>query len=210
MRQLIFIILTLIFSKTYCQEIEYAEIKNIESHTEHPISLDTLDIAHWNLFTERKKIKARNYIAKKKSRIKNDTSQVVQILYYGLADKIKIISKDSSQIIEAKTPSKTYSYQRSFCYPVKTKTYELISFDRNTGMKEFTIYFEKSKRFAVLNIDTNFPEVYIIPYTDIQLIEFEEDSFGAELDENGFPMPAKKRLVKQEDEIMIDYRYPRK
>ena len=131
-------------------------------------------------------------------------------MYYGLPEKIKIVTSDLDKTIKTEKQSEKYFYEQMICYPTMEKSYELTAFKRNSGIKEFKIYFIDSKRFAKLKIDTKFSEIYINPKFDIELIEFEERIFGTELDENGLPKPAKEKLIKMEDEIIVDQRYARK
>jgi len=209
MRELLIILTFLSSLNSFSQEIKFSEIVNLESYTEKFISIDTLEIKNWKNLNEKKKLKVRKYISETNNRIKNDTSQVSQILYYGLPETIIIESDEINKTVETKTQSKNYFY-RILDYPTRQKTYELISFKRNTGIKEFKIYFTHTKRFATLKVDTKFSEIYINPQIDIELIEFEEGTLGTELDENGIPKPAKHKLIKKEDEIIIDHKYARK
>ncbi|AXT50326.1 hypothetical protein D1818_05585 [Aquimarina sp. BL5] len=208
MQKLSYIIVFLIFSNSFCQEANFVQVKKIDERNETLI--DTLKTEKWNSIDERRKLKIRNYIVEQNLRIKSDSSSTTQILYYGLPEKIKIITSDFEKTIKTEKPSEKYFYEKMICYPVKEKAYELITFDRNDGIKEFKIYFTDSKRFANLKVDTKFSEIYINPQFDIELVEFEEGTFASELDENGIPKPAKEKLIKMDDEIIVDQRYARK
>ena len=208
MQKLSYIVIFLIFSNSFCQEADFTEVNKIDERSETPI--DTLKIEKWNLIDKRRKLKIRNYIVEQNLRIKSDSSSVTQILYYGLPEKIKIITSDFEKTIKTEKTSEKYLYEKMICYPVKEKTYELITFDRNNGIKKFRICFINSRRFANLKVDTKFSEIYINPQFDIELIEFEEGTFTTELDENGIPKPAKEKLIKIDDEIIVDQRYARK
>jgi len=184
------------------------EISKIDERTQSLV--DTLKIEKWNSIDKKKKSKIRNHILEQNLRIKNDSSLKTQVLYYGLPEKIKIVATDFDKTFKTEKQSEKYFYQKMICYPVREKTYELIAFDRYSGIKEFTLFFMDSKRKVNLKIDTRFSEIYINPQFDIGLIEFEEGTFGTELDKNGIPKPAKEKLVKMEDKIIIDLRYARK
>lgn len=208
MQKLSYIIIFLIFSNSFCQEVDFVEVNKIDERTETLI--DTLKTEKWNSINDKRKSKIRNYIVEQNLRIKSDSSSVTQILYYGLPEKIKITTSDFEKTIKTEKPSEKYFYEKMICYPVKEKAYELITFDRNNGIKEFTIYFTDSKRFAYIKVDTKFSEIYINPQFGIEQIEFEEGTFATELDENEIPKPAKEKLIKIDDEIIVDQRYERK
>ena len=208
MQKLTSIILFLIFSNSFCQEREFIEVSKIDERTES--ILDTLKMEKWNSIEKKRKSKIRKYIVEQNFRIKNDSSLKTQVLYYGLPETIKIVATDFDKTIRTEKQSEKYFYEKIICYPVKEKTYELITYDRNSGIKEFNIYFTHSNRFASLKVDTKFSEIYVNPQFDIELIEFEEGTFATELDENGIPKPAKEKLIKMEDEIIVDQRYARK
>jgi hypothetical protein len=208
MRKLTFILFILIFTNSFCQETEFMEVTKIIEYNESLI--DTLKIEKWNSLHEKRKIKIRKYAIENNLRIENDSSSKAQFLYYGLPEKVKIVSTDFDKIFSLEKQSEKYHYPVVICYPIKEKTYELISFDRNSGIKEFTIYFIDSKRTANLKVDTRFSEIYIKTRFDIELVEFDDEALPTGLDADGKlipPKPVKEKLVKMVDEIIIDQKY---
>jgi hypothetical protein len=209
MKKLILILIVLVQINLFGQNKEYKEIIKIEDFKPaRIISLsDTINLKRWESMTQKRKEKIKQNVLDKQIDIKNDTSNVTQLLYYGIKENIEIKINDTLYLSKALiNQSDKYTYVIND-HPSNTKTFEIGTLKRNIGIQELTIYFKSLQRFGKLNIDTNYSQVYIIPETDIELTEFKE-SESQQKNDNEIPKPEKTKLVQIEDRILINYRIP--
>ena len=208
MKKVVLILITIFQINLFGQNTEYKEITKIENFKPaRTISLsDTINSKKWESFSQKRKKRIKQNLLEKQVDIKNDTSYTTQLLYYGVKENIEIIINDTVYI------SKNLNNQSDkFAYiindhPSNDKTFEIGTLKRNIGIQELTIYFKNKKRFGRIKIDTNYSQLYIIPETDIELIEFQEEE--TEENDNGIPKPEKTKTIKVEDRILINYRIP--
>ena len=193
------------------QELEFEEIKIVDDFKPpRNISLaDTLKIKYWDTKNPRYKSRVKKTIKQKLIDLKNDTSAVLQILYYGSNEDVEIWTKDTLFLSKnLGSISKKYAYIIND-FPSEDDTYEIGQLPRNSGIHKATVYFKKIRKFCHVEVDTEYSEVYLIPETDIELVEFiENDSIGQE--KNGILKPSESRIVKREDRLSINYRIPTK
>ena len=208
MKKLILILIVLVQINLFGQNKEYEQIIKIEDFKPaRIISLsDTINLKKWKSTTQKRKEKIKQNVLNKQMDIKNDTSDVTQLLYYGIKENIKIEINDTLYLSkDLINQSDKHAYVIND-HPSTTKTFEIGTLKRNSGIQELTIYFKNIKRFGRLSIDTNYSQVYIIPEIDIELIEFQEAE--SEEKDSGIPKPEKTKTVKIEDRILINYRIP--
>ncbi|WP_225037397.1 hypothetical protein [Winogradskyella sp. SM1960] len=209
MKKIVFILIILFQINLFGQNTEYKEITKIKGFKPtRIISLsDTINSKKWESFSQKRKEKIKQISVEKQIDIENDTSNVTQLLYYGIKENIEIKINDT--IFTSKNlnnQSKKYAYVIND-HPSNEKTFEIGTLKRNSGIQELTIYFQNKKRFGRIKIDTNYSQVYIIPEIDIEIIEFEKmESTQKNADKK--PKPVKTKLVKATDRIMINYRIP--
>ncbi|WP_158848168.1 hypothetical protein [Algibacter sp. L1A34] len=212
MKKLIFISIVLVQINLFGQNKEYKEYKEITRIEDFKpariVSLsDTINSKKWESFTQKRKEKIKLNALEKQIAIKNDTSNVIQLLYYGIKENIEIKISDTLYLTkDLSKQSDKYGYVIND-HPSSSKTFEIGTLMRHNGIQQLTIYFKNIKRFGRLDIDTDYSQVYIIPETNIELIEFDE-SEPHQKEDNQTPKPAKTKLVKIEDRISINYRIP--
>ncbi|ALM19827.1 hypothetical protein AAT17_00410 [Nonlabens sp. MIC269] len=208
MKKIIFILIVLFQINLFGQKPEYKEITKIEGFKPtRVISLsDTINCKEWDIFSQKRKERIKQISFEKQTDIKNDTSIVTQLLYYGIKENIEIKMNDTIFISKnLNTQSEEYTYEIND-HPSNKKTFEIGTLKRNSGIQELTIYFHNKKRFGRIKIDTNYSQVFIIPETDIELIQIQEAESKEK--DSGIPKPAKMKTIKVEDRILINYRIP--
>lgn len=208
MKKVIRILIIFFQINLFGQNIEYKEISKIEDFKPtRTISLsDTINSKKWKSFSQERKEKIKLNSLEKELDIENDTSNVTQLLYYGIEENIEIKINDTLFISkDLNNQSDKYAFVIND-YPSDDKTFEIGTLKRNTGIQELTIYLKNKKKFSRVKIDTDYSQVYIIPETDIELIEFQETE--SEEKKSGIPKPTKTKTVKVEDRILINYRIP--
>ena len=209
MKKLIFILTIIIQINLFGQDKEYKEITKIEDFKPaRIISLsDTINLKTWKIITQKRKEKIKQSVLEKQIDIKNDTSNVTQLLYHGIKENIEIKITDTLYISkDLDNQSDKYAYVIND-HPSNDKTFEIGTLKRNSGIQELTIYFKIIKRFSRLKIDTSYSQIYIIPEINIELMEFQK-SESQQKNDNGIPKPEKTKLIKAEDRVFINYRIP--
>ncbi len=170
------------------------EITKIDDRTE--IIIDTLKMEKWNSIDNRRKLKIRNYIVEQNLRVKNDNSKITKVLYYGIPTSVQI--KDNDTLNIELNLDNNFSEERSpvlHDYPVREKTFDLLSLERNTGIKNMTIFFPETSQYANLEISTSYSLVYIYPILNGLKTKFAEKESD------------KKKLMEYEDRIIIMNQY---
>ena len=156
----------------YSQSGDFIEIKNVTYSTEW--LTDTISSTSWNKKDNLDKIRVRNRLIKLNQIIKNDSIPISRILLHTTPKKIKIgTNPDSLYFFELKKVSKAYAFLNGpQCYTTDEKTYETISLQKNTGIKEVLVYFTEYNRYVKVKIDTSFSEVYIQIFIKSEFEEF--------------------------------------
>lgn len=196
------IIFILIFTNSFCQETLFKEVTKIIEYNEQ--ILDTLMIEKWNTFDEKTKIKLRLYTINRNNRINRDSSSIAKVIFFGYSEKIRIVSNEIDTTFNKLNQSFNYQHKEKDFSITKGKIYELISYERNSGIKEITIYFIDSKRKANLRIDTKFTHIFIYPNFNTIIKEVELNS---NLTTKGELTSEKGNTGKPEDEIIIEHEY---
>lgn len=183
------------------QDSSYTQVEDINYRT--TLYTDTYLVEDYDSLISREQRLISKYCIFNTLLLKMDSNPKTQLLYCGLPDTVRVISKNGiDTTIFANQPSTFYDYYNPSCFVIPTITNELMELPYNSGVYVLTLLFEKSKRKVTVEIDTKFLEVYIEPLFDVYFEKFIDDG-EYQVDENGLPVPLKTRDVKAEDEVII-------
>ncbi|WP_435262651.1 hypothetical protein [Tenacibaculum sp. nBUS_03] len=140
---------------------------------------------YWNKASEATRKITKKIIEKQKAMVKADTLFFTNIYYLGKKNKIEL------------KPLNVHFVNKNF--PFKYETQSLFGNDsifkkflgytnRFIGKREFILFFKEKKRYALIELDTNYSEIYL----DVENIKTKDDLF--------------KKVNKHETKINLDYK----
>lgn len=204
---ILFLLLKLNFI-TFSQTSSYLKIENVTVQKNFQI-LDTLSMNeiskfHWNNSNEIVKEKTRQIIRGQKRMIKADTLFLTKIYYLGKIDSIEL---KPLNVFFVKTKSSFEYEDQSLIENDSIFKKKLGYTNRYIGKRKFILYFRKKKRYALIELDTNYSEIYL-DAENIKSKDFYSNKKRNSIsDLNSSHKQIEVDLI-PEEKIIIDHRIP--